>query len=34
MRLEKIKLAGFNDIKKAYILEVYKIEEVGRSFDN
>ncbi|MEM8866195.1 MAG: translation initiation factor IF-2, partial [Planctomycetota bacterium] len=29
-----IKLAGFNDIKEADILEVYKIEEIGRSFDD
>ncbi|MEN1679798.1 MAG: translation initiation factor IF-2 [Planctomycetota bacterium] len=29
-----IKLAGFNDIKEADLLEVYKVEEVGRSFDD
>lgn len=29
-----IKLAGFNDVKEADILEVYKIEQVGRSFDD
>lgn len=29
-----IKLAGFNDIKEADFLEVYKVEEVGRSFDD
>ncbi len=28
-----IKLAGFNDIKEADLLEVYRVEEVGRSFD-
>ena len=29
-----IKLAGFNDIKEADILEIYKVEQVGRSFDD
>ncbi len=29
-----IKLAGFNDIKEADLLEVYKIEEISRSFDD
>ena len=29
-----IKLAGFNDIKEADLLEIYKIEEVSRSFDD
>lgn len=29
-----IKLAGFNDIKEADLLEVYKVEEVTRSFDD
>ncbi|MCA9240932.1 MAG: translation initiation factor IF-2, partial [Planctomycetales bacterium] len=29
-----IKLAGFNDIKEGDLLEVYKIEEVARSFDD
>ncbi len=29
-----IKLAGFNDIKEADFLEVYKVEEIGRSFDD
>ncbi|MEQ8847853.1 translation initiation factor IF-2 [Botrimarina sp.] len=29
-----IKLSGFNDIKEADLLEVYKVEEVTRSFDD
>ncbi len=29
-----IKLANFNDIKEGDLLEVYRIEEVGRSFDD
>lgn len=29
-----IKLAGFNDIKEADLLEAYKVEEVTRSFDD
>jgi translation initiation factor IF-2 len=29
-----IKLKGFNDVKEADILEVYRIEEVGRKFDD
>ena len=29
-----IKLAGFNDIKEADLLEVYKIEQIARSFDD
>lgn len=29
-----IKLAGFNDIKEADLLEVYKVEEISRSFDD
>ncbi len=28
-----IKLAGFNDIKEGDLMEVYRIEEIGRSFD-
>lgn len=28
-----IKLAGFNDVKEGDLLEVYRIEEIGRSFD-
>ncbi len=28
-----IKLAGFNDVKEGDIFEVYKVEEIGRSFD-
>jgi translation initiation factor IF-2 len=28
-----IKLAGFNDIKEGDLLEVYKVEEIGRTFD-
>jgi translation initiation factor IF-2 len=28
-----IKLAGFNDIKEGDLFEVYKVEEVGRTFD-
>ena len=28
-----IKLAGFNDIKEGDMLEVYKVEEVSRTFD-
>ena len=27
-----IKLAGFNDLKEGDILEVYKVEEVARTF--
>ncbi|MCA9257614.1 MAG: translation initiation factor IF-2, partial [Planctomycetales bacterium] len=29
-----IKLAGFNDVKEGDLFEVYRIEEVGRSFDD
>ncbi len=29
-----IRLAGFNDVKEGDMFEVYKIEEVGRSFDD
>ncbi len=29
-----IKLAGFNDIKEADLLEAYKVEEIARSFDD
>ena len=29
-----IKLAGFNDIKEADLLEVYKVEEIARTFDD
>lgn len=29
-----IKLSGFNDIKEADLLEIYKVEEVTRSFDD
>lgn len=29
-----IKLAGFNDIKEGDLFEVYRIEQVGRSFDD
>ncbi|TWT86301.1 Translation initiation factor IF-2 [Pseudobythopirellula maris] len=29
-----IKLAGFNDIKEGDLFEAYKIEEIGRSFDD
>ncbi len=28
-----IKLAGFNDVKEGDLFEVYKIEEIGRTFD-
>jgi translation initiation factor IF-2 len=28
-----IKLAGFNDVKEGDILEVYRVEEIGRTFD-
>ena len=28
-----IKLSGFNDVKEGDLLEVYKVEEIGRSFD-
>lgn len=28
-----IKLAGFNDVKEGDLFEVYKVEEIGRSFD-
>ncbi len=29
-----IKLAGFNDVKEGDIFEVYKVEEIGRNFDD
>jgi translation initiation factor IF-2 len=29
-----IKLSGFNDVKEGDILEVYRVEEVGRTFDS
>lgn len=29
-----IKLAGYNDVKEGDILEVYRVEEVGRTFDS
>ncbi len=29
-----IKLAGYNDIKEGDLLEVYRVEEVGRTFDS
>ncbi|MGL4512405.1 MAG: translation initiation factor IF-2 [Lacipirellulaceae bacterium] len=29
-----IKLSGFNDVKEADLLEVYKVEEISRSFDD
>jgi len=29
-----IKLAGFNDVKEADLFEVYKVEEIGRKFDD
>ena len=29
-----IKLGGFNDLKEADLLEVYRVEEVGRTFDD
>ena len=29
-----IKLGGFNDIKEADLLEIYKVEEISRSFDD
>jgi translation initiation factor IF-2 len=29
-----IKLAGFNDVKEADLLEVYKVEEISRKFDD
>jgi translation initiation factor IF-2 len=29
-----IKLSGYNDIKEGDLLEVYKVEEVGRTFDS
>lgn len=29
-----IKLAGFNDVKEGDLLEVYRVEEIGRSFDD
>jgi len=29
-----IKLSGFNDIKEADLLEIYRIDEVGRTFDD
>jgi translation initiation factor IF-2 len=28
-----IKLAGFNDVKEGDLLEVYRVEEIGRTFD-
>jgi translation initiation factor IF-2 len=28
-----IKLSGFNDIKEGDLFEVYKVEEIGRTFD-
>jgi translation initiation factor IF-2 len=28
-----IKLSGFNDVKEGDLFEVYKVEEVGRTFD-
>ncbi len=28
-----IKLSGFNDVKEGDLLDVYKVEEIGRSFD-
>ncbi len=29
-----IKLKGFNDVKEADVFEIYRIEEVGRTFDD
>lgn len=29
-----IKLAGFNDVKEGDLLDAYKVEEIGRSFDD
>lgn len=29
-----IKLSGFNDVKEADLLEVYKVEEIGRKFED
>ncbi|MEM1304273.1 MAG: EF-Tu/IF-2/RF-3 family GTPase, partial [Planctomycetota bacterium] len=29
-----IKLAGFNDVKEADLLEAYKIEKIARTFDD
>lgn len=29
-----IKLAGYNDVKEGDILEVYRVEEIGRTFDS
>ena len=29
-----IKLAGFNDVKEGDLLEVYRVEEIGRTFDD
>ena len=29
-----IKLSGFNDVKEGDLMEVYRIEEIGRSFDD
>jgi translation initiation factor IF-2 len=29
-----IKLSGYNDVKEGDILEVYRVEEIGRRFDN
>ena len=29
-----IKLAGFNDVKEGDLFEVYRVDEVGRSFDD
>jgi translation initiation factor IF-2 len=28
-----IKLAGFNDVKEGDILDAYRVEEIGRTFD-
>jgi translation initiation factor IF-2 len=28
-----IKLSGYNDIKEGDLLEVYRVEEIGRTFD-
>ena len=28
-----IRLEGFNDLKEGDVLEVYRIEEIGRKFD-
>jgi translation initiation factor IF-2 len=29
-----IKLAGFNDVKEGDVFEVYKVEEINRTFDS